>query len=91
MVTSRTVFRDHFAHPVAHGAPTQCDRVAQLSEPQKPLAACPRPSDAASGRGRVDGATEATVAAGVLFDRRPQGAPVDVGPQHILEDHLGIG
>src|SRR5690625_1226478 len=44
-----------------------------------------------SGRGHVDGTAEAPVAAGVLFDGRPQGAAVDIGPQHVLEDHLGIG
>src|SRR5699024_10639103 len=36
----------------------------------------------------VDGAAESTVAARVLFDGCPQGTTVDVGPQHVLEDHL---
>src|SRR5699024_6726119 len=44
-----------------------------------------------SGRGRVDGAAEAPVAAGVLYDGRLQGVAVYIGPQHVLEDHFGVG
>lgn len=39
----------------------------------------------------VDCATVAAVAARVLFDGFPEGAAVDVGPEHVHEDELGVG
>ena len=85
----RARLRRRAAHPGDRSAPARTARPADAGSGPRVRPA--RVADGPEPSSGVDGAAVAAVARGVDLDRPPEVAAVEVGPERVVEHHLGVG